>query len=162
MNKTIEFTIPNEAKMLEFAAQLADVVQPGSLIFLVGQLGAGKTTFVRGFLRALGYKDHVKSPTFTVVESYQVQLKDKEKEKGSLPVYHFDLYRLNNAEELFELGFEDYLTDEAITLIEWPEKAEALLPEPTLLFIHISRRLSNPALSSPNNNFGKRRNKPAT
>ena len=131
MSKTQEFKISSEAQMLKFAERLAKAVMPGSLVFLVGQLGAGKTTLVRGFLRALGYKGHVKSPTFTVVESYQVQLQNKA--KGLLPVYHFDLYRLHDARELFDLGFEDYLTNEAITLIEWPEKAIELLPKPTLM-----------------------------
>lgn len=115
--------IPNEKAMLALAARLAKKAQPGDIIFLKGELGAGKTTFARGFLRALGYTRVVKSPTYTLVESYQL---------GNILLYHFDLYRLKSLEELEEIGLSDYLTEDAICLIEWPEKATQLLPEATV------------------------------
>ena len=92
------------------------------LINLIGNLGAGKTTFVRGLIQELGFDEFVKSPTFTIVESY---------ESDNLKVFHFDLYRIEDDKELQAIGVEDYLTEEnAITLVEWPEKSKRYFNTP--------------------------------
>ncbi len=115
--------IASENDMLAFAAKLAHATHNGAVIFLYGPLGAGKTTLTRGFLRALGYQDKVKSPTYTLVEPYE--LSDKS-------VYHFDLYRLRDASELEHIGIKEYFRSDSICLIEWPEKGFPLLPAPDL------------------------------
>lgn len=116
MNKVIE----TETDMLNFAAEFAANIAAPAVIFLQGDLGAGKTTFTRGLLQAWGHQGKVKSPTFTIVEPYQLQTSQ---------IFHFDLYRINDAEELELMGIRDYFTDDAICIIEWPEKAPGLLPK---------------------------------
>lgn len=96
---------------------------PGLKLYLSGELGAGKTTFVRGFLRGLGWRGKVGSPTFTLIEPY---------EAASVPVYHFDLYRLRTPEELEAIGFRDYFDGRGVCVVEWPERAAALLAPPDL------------------------------
>ncbi|MFK5986346.1 MAG: tRNA (adenosine(37)-N6)-threonylcarbamoyltransferase complex ATPase subunit type 1 TsaE [Pseudomonadota bacterium] len=112
--------------MLTFAARVADNISADMVIFLEGDLGAGKTTFARGFLRQLGHKGAVKSPTFTLVESYDLCLDKQPSLKQT--IYHFDLYRLSDPEELDYMGISDYLDGQAILLIEWPKKGEGFLP----------------------------------
>jgi len=116
--------IKNEQEMLEAGGKLAQQLQPGMLVFLQGDLGAGKTTLVRGILRGLGHEGSVKSPTYNLVEPYTI------KEQA---FFHFDLYRLMDVEELEYMGMRDYLNKDSICFIEWPDKGEGFLPEPDLL-----------------------------
>ena len=117
---TFETYLADEGATLEIAAKLSKLLDGHGLVFLEGQLGAGKTTFCRGILRAMGYLGAVKSPTFTLVEPYNI-------EKGH--VYHFDLYRLNDPEELEYLGIDDYLEGDELCLVEWPERGRHFLPD---------------------------------
>ncbi len=107
-----------ESATLALAGAFARAAKPGLLIALSGELGAGKTVFARGFIRALGHAGNVKSPTFTLVETYDLAC-------GQL--HHFDLYRLQTASELYGLGFDDYLDGAAICLVEWPERGGVVL-----------------------------------
>lgn len=107
--------------MESLGAALAPRLRAGQVIFLHGELGAGKTTLVRGVLRALGYAGSVKSPTYTLVEPYDL---------GRGRFYHFDLYRMEYPEELELLGIRDYLQGKGVCIVEWPERGAGILPRP--------------------------------
>jgi len=110
--------------MLDLGGSLARAINnQNCIIYLQGNLGVGKTTLVRGFLKELGHAGKVKSPTFTIVEPYQL---------NSLMVYHLDLYRLQSADELENIGIRDYF-ENSVILIEWPENARKLLPKADLI-----------------------------
>lgn len=111
--------LPDEAATLAAGAELAAQLRPGTTLYLYGDLGAGKTTLVRGMLRGLGYADKVKSPTYTLVEPYVF---------SGFNLYHFDLYRFADPEEWEAAGFRDYFNPRSVCLLEWPEKAEGVIP----------------------------------
>ncbi len=122
--KNFTLNLDNEAATLACGARFAKCLQAGLVVYLHGDLGAGKTTFTRGALHALGHAGKVKSPTYTLVEPYQILLN----EKFNYMFYHFDLYRFNSEDEWEEAGFRDYFNAQTICIIEWPEKAEHVLP----------------------------------
>lgn len=115
--------LADEASMVAFGEKLAALAQTGGVIFLHGDLGMGKTTLCRGVLHGFGHTGAVKSPTYTLVEPY---------ETASGRVYHFDLYRLSDPEELEYLGIRDYFDGESLSLIEWPERGAGALPQADL------------------------------
>ncbi len=102
----------------QLGAALAKAVRPGDILALSGDLAAGKTTFIQGFCRALGVEEPVTSPTFTLINEY----------RGTLPVYHFDCYRLEGADDLYDLGYEEYFYGDGVVVIEWADRIESLLP----------------------------------
>jgi tRNA threonylcarbamoyladenosine biosynthesis protein TsaE len=103
---------------LELARAVGELLRPGDVVSLVGDLGAGKTVFARGVARALGVTELVVSPTFTIVREYE----------GRVPLVHVDVYRIDAVQELHDLGFEEVVRDDAVTLVEWGDKVDALLP----------------------------------
>lgn len=119
----MQYHFKSEHDLIDLARQLASLLTPSFVIYLIGPLGAGKTTFTRGILRAFGFHDKVKSPTYTLVENYDIHGK---------PFYHFDLYRIEDPQELAFIGIQDYFHPEAMCIIEWPEKGAPMLPKPDL------------------------------
>jgi tRNA threonylcarbamoyladenosine biosynthesis protein TsaE len=119
-----EMQVEGDAKQEAIGGYLALNCTPPYVVYLRGDLGAGKTTLVRGFLRGAGYQGSVKSPTYTLLEPYEL---------GFISCYHIDLYRLADVEELEYLGIKDLLRPDAYLLIEWPERGEGGLPQPDLV-----------------------------
>ena len=122
-------SLPAEADTLALGQALAAGLTPGMVIYLVGELGAGKTTLARGVLRGLGYQGRVKSPTFTLVEVY---------EDSRLYLYHFDFYRFVDPQEFNESGFREYFNPQAVCLVEWPEKAAGLPAADLRIVLHVA------------------------
>lgn len=121
MGSHFTLELADEAATVEAGRAFSNQLEQGMVIYLHGDLGAGKTTFVRGVLRGLGYNGPVKSPTYTLVEPYVI---------SKFQLYHFDLYRFNDEEEWYAAGFNEYLNEESVSMIEWPERALSILPKP--------------------------------
>lgn len=115
--------LQHEADTLALGRRLGEAALPGAVVHLHGDLGAGKTTLVRGMLRGLGFTGRVKSPTYTLVELYPFL---------KLSFYHFDFYRFEHPEEWLDAGFREYFNEDSLCVVEWPEKAGRELPSPDL------------------------------
>jgi tRNA threonylcarbamoyladenosine biosynthesis protein TsaE len=136
----LKLFLPDEAATLALGARIARSLEPGLVIYLRGELGSGKTTLVRGILRALGHAGPVRSPTYTLVELYTV---------SRLDLHHFDFYRFQNPREWIDAGFRESFNGRTVSLIEWPERAAGSLPPADVdiaLELHASGR--NAALTS--------------
>jgi tRNA threonylcarbamoyladenosine biosynthesis protein TsaE len=120
---TAVFPLPDEAATGRFGESLAPLLHPGLVVYLEGDLGAGKTTLARALIRALGHAGPVKSPTYSLVEVYVL---------SSLHLYHFDFYRFESPEEFLDAGLGEYFNETAVCLVEWPERAEGCVPPPDL------------------------------
>ena len=118
-----EYCLPDEAATLALGAALAQVVSPSAVIYLEGDLGAGKTTLVRGWLQKVGAGETAKSPTYTLVEPHVT---------SGLNLYHFDFYRFTIPEEFLDAGLDEYFAEQGICLVEWPDRAAPYLPAPDL------------------------------
>ena len=123
MKRVASDFLPDERATLAYAEKLQIFLRPGALVFLRGELGAGKTTLVRGILRRLGHEGSVKSPTYTLLEPY---------ETGSGDVFHFDIYRISDSSELDFIGIDELIESKAIKFVEWAERVSSRLPEPDL------------------------------
>ncbi len=110
----------SEKDTFEFGRKLGEKATAGQIICLDGDLGVGKTVFTQGFAKGLGIEDSVNSPTFTIIQIY---------DEGRLPLYHFDVYRIGEPEEMYEIGYEEYFFGEGVCLIEWSKLIEELIPD---------------------------------
>ena len=122
----MEFITNSPQETERVGAALGAVLAPGTVLAYEGDLGAGKTAFTRGLARGLGAKDRVTSPTYTIVNEYL---------SGRLPLFHFDMYRLGSSEELFDIGWEDYLERGGVCAVEWSENVEDAMEEPIVVTI---------------------------
>ena len=142
MTHSVAFQLADEAATVAMGSQLATLIDRGAVIYLHGDLGAGKTTLTRGIVQGFGHKGKVKSPTYTLVEPYEL---------ARANVYHFDLYRLGDPEELEYMGIRDYFSEQAICVVEWPEKGGEFIPTPdldvTLVYVGDARKVAINALS---------------
>lgn len=116
--------IDNEDQAIKYGEELGRTLSSGSLLALIGDLGVGKTTLTKGIAKGLGIGALIKSPTFNILKEYS---------GGRLPLYHFDVYRLAGSDELEEIGYEDYFYGSGITVVEWADKVEDLLPEDSII-----------------------------
>ena len=115
----VKIYLEDENKTKEIGYKLGNLLTPGSVICLIGDLGAGKTTMTQSLAKALEVDDYITSPTFTIVNEYE----------GKMPLYHFDVYRIGDPEEMYELGYEDYFFGEGVCLIEWSKLISELIPD---------------------------------
>ena len=121
----------SEKETFELGKNLGEQAKAGQIFCLNGDLGVGKTVFTQGFAKGLGIEENVNSPTFTIIQVY---------EEGRIPLYHFDVYRIGDPEEMYEIGYEEYFFGEGVCLIEWSKLIEELIPEEAIN-IEIDKKL---------------------
>ena len=114
----VKIYLENENKTKEIGYKLGNLLTPGSVICLIGDLGAGKTTMTQSLAKALEVDDYITSPTFTIVNEYE----------GKMPLYHFDVYRIGSSDEMYDIGYDDYINGEGVCIIEWANLIEDILP----------------------------------
>ncbi|MCR2044784.1 tRNA (adenosine(37)-N6)-threonylcarbamoyltransferase complex ATPase subunit type 1 TsaE [Anaerosalibacter massiliensis] len=124
----MEIVLKNLEDTERFGYRLGSILEGGDIVCLTGDLGAGKTTLTKSIAKGLDVKDYVTSPTFALINEY----------KGRVPIYHFDVYRLEGIEDVIDLGFEEYFYSKGVTIIEWGNKIEKFLPE-DILTIELNR-----------------------
>lgn len=117
---TVKFESYSSEDTAKFAEELASKAKPSDVYTLIGDLGVGKTTFTQGFAKGLGIVEPVNSPTFTIVQIY---------EEGRVPFYHFDVYRIADPDEMYEIGYEDYFYGEGVSMIEWADLVKEIIPK---------------------------------
>lgn len=122
MQKVIR--IKDELDTKKFGLELAKRLKPGDIIALIGNLGTGKTTLTKSIAEGLGIREMITSPTFTIVQEYH---------DGKLPLYHFDVYRINDVEEMFELGYEEYFYGQGVCVIEWADQIMDIIPKESMV-----------------------------
>lgn len=150
MNKSQSLTkvAIGESEMVRLGKAFGDTLKNGGVIYLEGDLGAGKTTFSRGIIQGFGHQGAVKSPTYTLVEPYELP---------AVNIYHFDLYRLADSEELEYMGIREYFEDKNICIIEWPERGTGVIPNPdvklTIMHYNEGRKLIFTACSPKGENL---------
>ncbi len=123
--RTLDLETRSAEETIDLGKRIGKLLRLGDVVALIGKLGSGKTTLAQGLARGLGVKkrDYVTSPSFTLIKEY----------KGKLPVYHIDLYRIDNLREVYDLGYEEYFYGEGVTIIEWAEKVRKLLPQEVMI-----------------------------
>lgn len=127
----ITFETISENQTLEIGYQIGKKAEAGEIYCLIGDLGVGKTIFSKGFAKGLGIEEHVTSPTFTIVQEYE----------GELPLYHFDMYRIEDSDELEMIGYEDYFFGQGVCLVEWANNVREVIPKEAK-WIYIEKDLS--------------------
>ena len=119
--------LDGEEQTKEIGYRLGKLLTPGSVICLIGDLGAGKTTMTQSLAKAIGVDDYITSPTFTIVNEYE----------GNMPLYHFDVYRIGSSEEMYDIGYDEYINSDGVCIIEWANLIEDILPNEYLYRIKL-------------------------
>ena len=126
-NPSVVLTIESESQMQHFGRLLGQCLKAGDIVGLTGDLGAGKTTLTKAIAKGMGIEEHITSPTFTIVNEY-----DGDELKGLIPLYHFDVYRISDEEELYDIGYEEYFFGKAACVVEWANLIPNLMPVESL------------------------------
>ena len=139
----VKIYLDGEEQTKEIGYRLGKLLTPGSVICLIGDLGAGKTTMTQSLAKAIGVDDYITSPTFTIVNEYE----------GNMPLYHFDVYRIGSSEEMYDIGYDEYINSDGVCIIEWANLIEDILPEE---YLHIELKYKDMSREMILNPVGKR------